>query len=58
MLIDSAGGGGYGAPAERERELVLADVRAGFVTTDSARSLYGVDVEAEDGAPSVQPPAP
>jgi 5-oxoprolinase (ATP-hydrolysing) len=58
VLIDSAGGGGYGAPTERERELVLADIRAGFVTREAARSRYGVDMDGEDDASSVPAPAP
>jgi N-methylhydantoinase B/oxoprolinase/acetone carboxylase alpha subunit len=58
VLIDSAGGGGYGVPREREPDLVQADVRAGFVTEDAARSRYGVDVDGRDGAPGPQPSAP
>jgi N-methylhydantoinase B/oxoprolinase/acetone carboxylase alpha subunit len=44
ILIDSAGGGGYGPPREREPELVLADVEAGFVSPEAARERYGVEV--------------
>jgi N-methylhydantoinase B len=38
----SAGGGGYGDPLEREVELVLADVREGYVSAARAAEMYGV----------------
>jgi N-methylhydantoinase B len=41
----SSGGGGYGDPLEREPELVLHDVREGWVSRDRARDVYGVVVE-------------
>ena len=37
-------GGGYGAPAERPREKVLADVRDGYVTPEAAKRVYRADV--------------
>lgn len=40
------GGGGYGNPLEREPERVLADVRDGKVSLDSARRDYGVAIDA------------
>ena len=39
----SAGGGGYGDPRDRESELVRRDVANGFVSTDAARELYGLE---------------
>ena len=51
VLIDSAGGGGYGPPSERERELVLTDVRAGFTSPEAARARHGVEIDARDGLP-------
>lgn len=36
------GGGGYGDPLERDPELVLDDVRNGFVSLEAAREIYGV----------------
>ena len=44
----SSGGGGYGDPRERDPELVLRDVRLGFVSTKAARDVYGVAVVCED----------
>ena len=40
IMIDSAGGGGYGRPAEREVELVLEDLREGFVSLEAVRKYY------------------
>jgi N-methylhydantoinase A/oxoprolinase/acetone carboxylase beta subunit/N-methylhydantoinase B/oxoprolinase/acetone carboxylase alpha subunit len=56
VLIDSAGGGGYESAREREPALVLADVRAGLVSTDAARERYGVEIEEEDGLPVLAGP--
>jgi N-methylhydantoinase B len=43
--IYSGGGGGYGPPTERPAEDVLSDVRAGYVSLDSARADYGVAID-------------
>jgi len=42
VVMDAAGGGGYGDPFERDPELVARDVADGYVTPDRARSEYGV----------------
>ena len=47
IQLDSAGGGGFGDPHERPRELVAEDVRQGFVSPEAAREFY--DYEAEEG---------
>jgi N-methylhydantoinase B len=39
-----AGGAGYGDPLERDPDLVLADVLDGKVSTEAARTAYGVIV--------------
>jgi N-methylhydantoinase B len=41
------GGGGYGDPLTRDPAAVLADVRAGFVSLEQARRLYGVTVDPD-----------
>jgi N-methylhydantoinase B/oxoprolinase/acetone carboxylase alpha subunit len=41
------GAGGYGAPLERDPELLLADVRDGKVSLESARQDYHVVVDPE-----------
>jgi len=44
--IRSGGGGGYGSPLEREAELVLEDVRQGYVSIRAAAEDYGVVIDA------------
>jgi N-methylhydantoinase B len=44
VRISTATGGGWGDPAKRDLELLLSDVRNGFVAPDQARKTYGVDV--------------
>ena len=40
LTIDYAGGGGYGRPAERDRDRVRADLRAGIISAAAARDVY------------------
>ena len=42
-----AGGGGWGDPLERDPDQVRFDVRNEKVSTDAARSLYGVVLTAD-----------
>lgn len=42
-----AGGAGYGDPLERPADAVLADVRAGLLSTNRAHNDYGVVVTAD-----------
>ena len=42
VRIETGGGGGFGHPFDRQPELVLADVRGGFVSAASALADYGV----------------
>jgi N-methylhydantoinase B len=44
-MVQSGGGGGYGAPWERPIERVAEDVRQGYVTPEAAEKLYGVVVD-------------
>jgi N-methylhydantoinase B len=46
VRLETAGGGGYGNPRERNPELVLADVRNGYVSIESAERDYGVRIQA------------
>jgi N-methylhydantoinase B len=41
VTIETSGGGGFGPPAERSRTAIAADIRAGYVTDDSAKRDYG-----------------
>lgn len=42
LVVNMPGGGGYGDPRERDRELVLADVKAGLISQKAAERDYGV----------------
>jgi len=48
LEIDDAGGGGYGDPRRRARDLVRDDVANGFVSRESAVRDYGLDAAALD----------
>jgi N-methylhydantoinase B len=47
MRIETPGGGGYGAPAERSIEALAADLVSGKVTRDAAERDYGAEKAAE-----------
>lgn len=46
VTMDAAGGGGYGNPLERDVELVVNDVRDGYVSIRGAEEDYGVVLSA------------
>ena len=41
LMVETAGGGGYGDPRARAREAVRADVANGKVSRKAAREVYG-----------------
>lgn len=43
LVIETAGGGGYGDPHARSGTLVREDVRNGKVSAEAARAAYGLD---------------
>ena len=49
VVMESAGGGGYGDPLTRPPERVRADVEAGYVSVARARSGYGVVLDPHSG---------
>jgi N-methylhydantoinase B len=49
VMIESAGGGGYGRREQREPELVLRDVVKGFVSEQAAREQYHVAIRRANG---------
>jgi len=40
IIVETGGGGGYGAPGERPRELVKRDLRRGYVSAEAAAREY------------------
>ncbi len=44
VVMDAAGGGGYGEPKKRERDAIIRDVRDGKVSRESALKDYGVEI--------------
>jgi len=50
VVMDAAGGGGYGDPRERDPEAIRRDLREGYITPEGARRDYGWQPE-EGGAP-------
>ncbi len=47
VIMDAAGGGGYGDPLERDPELIENDVADGYVSMESAGNDYGVVINPE-----------
>ncbi len=43
VVMESSGGGGYGSPAERDRDALAEDLRAGWVSEEKAKSEYGFE---------------
>jgi N-methylhydantoinase B len=46
--IEMAGGGGYGDPRQRAPELVVDDIKNGYVSIEAAEKEYGIAVRAQD----------
>ena len=44
IVVETAGGGGYGNPRERDPESVVRDVLDGLITVEQAVRQYGVDL--------------
>lgn len=41
IIVETGGGGGYGEPSERPRELVERDLRRGYVSAEVSARDYG-----------------
>ncbi|MFM8547979.1 MAG: hydantoinase B/oxoprolinase family protein, partial [Betaproteobacteria bacterium] len=54
-ILRAGGGGGFGAPLERDPEQVRRDVREGYVSLKDARDLYGVVFDRDNGAVLAEP---
>lgn len=46
ITLELQGGGGWGNPQERERSRVLEDVIDGYISLNSAKKIYGVEIDA------------
>jgi N-methylhydantoinase B len=46
VRVETAGGGGWGSPLDRDPEIVLEDVLDEYVTLEAARAHYGVVIDA------------
>ena len=44
IIVETGGGGGYGPPSERARDLIERDVRRGYVSAEAATRDYGLDL--------------
>jgi N-methylhydantoinase B/oxoprolinase/acetone carboxylase alpha subunit len=49
IMLNSAGGGGYGDPRERPRELVDRDVAEGLISPEAAARDYGYVAPSQGG---------
>ncbi len=45
VVFETAGGGGFGNPRERDRGHLRADIQNGKVSRDAARDIYGLQPE-------------
>ena len=52
VMIESAGGGGFGPPVERAADLLQRDLDLGFVTPEAALASYGVELHARSDRPA------
>jgi N-methylhydantoinase B len=53
VRVVTGNGGGWGDPQERERDLILEDLRDEYITPDVARDVYGVDVDLSSNRKSM-----
>ncbi|TYO95978.1 hydantoinase B/oxoprolinase family protein [Desulfallas thermosapovorans] len=47
VILETAGGGGFGNPRDRSPEAVRQDVRSGLVSGEAARKQYGIELDEE-----------
>jgi N-methylhydantoinase B len=56
-ITETGGGGGFGSPCERDARIVLADVRSGYVSVESAERDYGVVIRQHGREYTIDEPA-
>ncbi len=49
VVMDAAGGGGYGDPVQRDPARVVQDVKDGYVSVEQARKVYKVVIDPGTG---------
>jgi N-methylhydantoinase B len=54
VVMDAAGGGGFGDPFERDPDAVAHDVAQGYVSVEKAGKQYGVVIDPETGKVDVK----
>jgi N-methylhydantoinase B len=50
VRVHGGGGGGWGDPLRRDEAEIAADVEAGYISAESARRDYGVEIDPATGA--------
>lgn len=50
LVLETGGGGGFGNPRERSRELVLEDLREGYISYERAVVDYGLEPDSREHA--------
>jgi N-methylhydantoinase B len=45
VTVETAGGGGFGDPRQRDRSLVAEDIANGKISANAAREIYGLDAD-------------
>ena len=55
VRLETPGGGGYGAPEERDREQIARDVRLGYVSAAHGNCMVTAEVDSYEGCLSYQP---
>jgi N-methylhydantoinase B len=48
MIVETPGGGGFGAPESRAKERVRTDLEEGLISAEAARTQYGFAEEGDD----------
>lgn len=48
VIVETGGGGGYGDPSMRQAEKVVQDVERGYISAESAKAKYGVEVHLDE----------
>ena len=54
VRVETGSAGGAGDPVERDRDRVVSDLRNGYISTEAAVQVYGLDEEAISEALAVQ----